>query len=281
MELPKYYLLNGELGNFKSGLSQSDILLNWIPGTLVLKWRASGTRIPFYNAQYHRLKQFIESFCTYSFSLPKADEFKSMIIKLIQRNRLFKGVELRYYFKPAKSESDNFDILILSFDHPDEQFELNEQGLMIGQTQEASHPGQDILFQSESKQFMLDRWIRQAHERELDQLFFVGDENQLLETTEANIYLIKGRKVFTPLNHDTLNPWGIKDSIQNACTKLALSFSSTSSLRIEHLNQADEVFLGDDYHGIRWVMGHQHKRFFRKNSKKIIDLINLDWKNDL
>ena len=281
MTLPKYYMLNGEMENFKTGLSQAELLLNWIPGSLELRWRASGTRIPFYQAQYQRLKSFILSFCDKLSWVPEQDKLEALLSKLIQGNRLFKGVEIRFYLKPGLGLNSPPDLLILSLPHPEELFVLNEQGLVMGPADPPKHPGRSFLLQLGYDRFKSDRWVRQASNKELNVLYFTGPQNQLLETFESNIFLIKGDKIFTP-SHDTfLNPWGIREPIQKACSKLGLIFSATHSLLTDHLNQADEVFLGDDYNGIRWIMGHQDKRFFRKNSRKILDLINSDWEKTI
>ncbi|MEA1878294.1 MAG: aminotransferase class IV [Bacteroidota bacterium] len=279
MMLPKYYLLNGELGSFKTGLSQTELLLNWLPGTIELRWRSSGTRIPFYHAQYHSLKASCLSFYNDPAWLPEPEHLEALLSKLIQGNRLFKGVEIRFYLKPGQTLNSHPELLILSIAHAEEQFVLNEQGLVIGTADPPLHPGTTYMLQSGYHHIKTEQWKRQAASRELDMLYFTGHENQLLETFDANIFLIKGNKLFTPSDSELLNLRGIREAIKKACIRLKLSYSATPSLLTDHLNQADEVFLADDYYGIRWVMGHQNKRFFRKNSRNILDLINLDWKN--
>ncbi len=282
MAFPRYYLLNGELKSFKNGLSQAELLSNWLSGTIELRWRASGTRIPFFQAQYKRLQSVILSFNDSPTWIPEADKLESWLVKLIQSNRLFKGVEIRFYFKPGPKPNSDPVLLILSLPHPQEQFQINDIGLIIGPADDTQkHPGKSSLMQLGYNRFKTEPWIKQAISRELDTIYFTGSENQLFETFESNIYLIKGKKVFTPAHDSLLNPWGISQAIQKACHNLGMIFSATPSLLTDHLNQADEVFLGDDYYGIRWVMGHQNKRFFRKNSPKIIDLINTDWKNSI
>lgn len=281
MKPPKYYLLNGELGSFKTGLSQTELLLNWLPGTLELRWRTSGTRIPFYHAQYQRLKAFFLSFHNEPTWFPEPEQLESLLIKLIQGNRLFKGVEIRFYLKPGQTLNSPPELLIISIPHSEEQFVLNEHGLVIGPADPHLHPGKSYMLQTGYNRIKTEQWKRQAASKDLDILYFTGPENQLLETFDANIFLIKGDKLFTPSDSNSLNPRGITEAIKKACIKLRLSYSATSSLQTDHLNQADEVFLADDYYGIRWVMGHQNKRFFRKNSRKILDLINLDWESDI
>ncbi len=279
MTLPKYFLLNGELGSFKSGLSQSDLLLDWMSGSLEIRWRSSGTRIPFYPAQYSRLFSFFQAFQEDKSWIPDERSLALLLTKLIQGNRLFKGVDIRFYLKPGTNLHEPADLLILSLIHPEELFVLNDQGLVIGPAEPQQHPGMSYLHKMSFNQIFTRQWKQQAYEKELDALYLTGTENQLLETMDSNIYLIKGNKLFTPSNDHFLFPWGIQDSIQKACLNLGLSYSPTTSLLSDHLNQADEVFLADDYRGIRWVMGHQNKRFFRKNSQKIMKLINLEWEN--
>jgi len=279
MILPKYYLLNGKLGAFKTGLSQTELLLNWLPGTIELRWRASGTRIPFFFEQYKRLMAVANSFCDDLTWIPEPEKLKALLVKLIQGNRLFKGVEIRFYIKSGLTIHSNPEILILSIPHSEELFVLNKNGLMIGHADPPDHPGKYFMLQLGYNPIKTKQWKNQAAHKELDILYFTGPQNQLLETFDSNIFLIKGNKLFTPVDDKLLNEWGIKETIKKACIKLSINYSATPSLLTDHLDQADEVFLADDYHGIRWVMGHQDKRFFRKNSMKILDLINTDWEN--
>ncbi|MCK5821207.1 MAG: aminotransferase class IV [Bacteroidales bacterium] len=281
MSLPKYCLLDGELTSFKTGLSQTDLLLNWMPGTLELRWRASGTRIPFFYDQYLRLKSAIHSFCDDLTWLPEPEQLKVQLVKLIQGNRLFKGIEIRFLLKPGLTIHKRPELLILSLPHPDELFVLNSQGLVIGSANPPLHPGRSFILQLGYNRIKTRQWEVQAANQELDILYFTSHENQLLETIDSNIFLIKGNKLFTPSNNHLLNPWGINESIKKACTNLGINYSATPSLLTNHINQADEVFLANDYHGIRWVMGHQDKRFFRKNSREILNLINQDWKDTI
>jgi branched-chain amino acid aminotransferase len=144
--------------------------------------------------------------------------------------------------------------------------------------QPKQHPGFVNMLDISQNGFLNTNWKNQMLEREVDSLFFSNEKNQLLETTQSQIFLIKGSKIFTP-DSAVINKWGIENSIEKAASEIGLGFSRTSSIQIEHLYQADELFLANDFDGICWVVGYGEKRFFKKYSPLLLDRINKDWEN--
>ena len=71
-----------------------------------------------------------------------------------------------------------------------------------------------------------------------------------------------------------VTPRAIREEIINIIDQFDFKLVETDALEPGHLKQADEVFIADDQHGIRWVMGFENKRFYRKLSQIILAKIN-------
>lgn len=275
--LPKYYLLNGKLESFKSGLSIESLLLEWLPGTIEMRWRSSGSRIPFFKEQYRRFKSFAFTVQSDLDWLPDQDLFHHQLVRLIQGNRLYKGVEIRIYLKPGKELSDSPDLFVVSFPHPDEQYLMNPSGWILGPCPGQLIPERSEFLCWEFHPIHRQKWQKLAQESETDTLYFTNSEGHLLDSPQGHIFLIKGSKIFTPENERDLAKRAILNPIRECCRELGLKFAPSTALLPEHLDQADEVFLASDFSGIIWIMGHKKKRFFRKMSPEILRLINRDW----
>ena len=54
--------------------------------------------------------------------------------------------------------------------------------------------------------------------------------------------------------------------VRDLIPKTGLTCTISDNIRPQDLGKADEVFLTDDRNGIRWILGYERKRFYRKIS---------------
>ena len=272
----KYLILNGKIQPSQSSVEKFIDISSWISSSFIVRWRSSGTRIPFYSDQYQRLISIITFLGKQATGLEDEKKFQEILMRLIQKNRLFKGVELIICLKPAGNYTDKIDYLVICKTHLEEKYVLNDKGLLMTRANPSDHPGFRTILEISQDSFEASFWDCQAAVEDVDILYFTNKKKQLLETTKARIYLIKGNRIFTPA-YKGLNTWGIDVSIEKTSKELGLQFSRSSSILSEHLNQADELFIANDLIGIQWVMGYNDKRFFKKRSPLIIEKINGEW----
>lgn len=272
----KYALLNDRIIRLDHPFSDPMPWQDWLNPAAIFHWRASGSRIPFYAEQYSRMKLLEETLSLRISGWEDPDKTRKNLISLIQKNRHFKGIRLTIRLHPAAPESSQFLCLVTTADYPADRFELNPEGLILTDMTEVSHPGgREILMRGDQG---LEAWYRkqQAAKADGDDWMFSDSQGALLESSAARIYLVKQEKVFTPL-HPDIRRWGIEAGIRIACRELNLSLVESPSLQQAHLLQAEEVFLANDFEGIRWVKGYGNKRYFRKLSQKILDQLNKQW----
>jgi hypothetical protein len=274
----KYCLYNEQIIEVStSSNSLTPDLISWMSKSFLIKWRSSGSRIPFFKKQYKRLLDILSLVNPDYIPAIEEQNFEKLLVRLIQKNRFFKGVELKIFLKPESQDVTKIDILVFCLEHPDEEFVMNNRGLIIALAPEPQHPGKLEILRIQQQGFTELKWDFLVLEQEVDYFYFSNASKHLLECTHSRIYLIKGNKIFTP-DYPELTPWGIEASIADASSRIGLKLLMSDSIRVEHLNQADEVFVANDFFGINWVMGHEDKRYFRKYSPLIVKELNREWK---
>ena len=98
-----------------------------------------------------------------------------------------------------------------------------------------------------------------------------------MESNDSSIFLAGGDRLYTPSLSLGVTKRAIRQVILSKASGAGLEVMETSKLLPGHLNDADEVFLANDIEGIKWVVGYGKKRFYRKYSEILINLINRDW----
>jgi branched-subunit amino acid aminotransferase/4-amino-4-deoxychorismate lyase len=63
--------------------------------------------------------------------------------------------------------------------------------------------------------------------------------------------------------------------VKEICEDAGIRVEESALLTEKDLLAADEIFITDDLHGIRWVMSFQDKRYYRKTAAYLSDLLRL------
>ncbi len=98
----------------------------------------------------------------------------------------------------------------------------------------------------------------------------LNTHGRIAEAISSNIFLVRSGKVYTP-------------SLAEACVSGIMRETLIEFLRLKNtevietgiqesdLLEADEIFLTDVIHGIRWVSAFRQKRYFNKFSKRLLE----------
>jgi branched-chain amino acid aminotransferase len=117
-----------------------------------------------------------------------------------------------------------------------------------------------------------------ASENNLDDLFIINEKNEIIESSNSNIFLYKDEVLLTP----PLNSGCIQGVMRTEVITAARDFGINvleSNIYKEDLEKSREIFLSNVISGIRWVGGYKKKRFYNSISKKIIDKLNQNLSN--
>lgn len=113
----------------------------------------------------------------------------------------------------------------------------------------------------------------EAQEKGFDDLLILNTRNKIVEASSSNIFLVKGRHLYTP---------PIKDGCLSGIMRyLALKAASALNLEIHEVSltdkdilDADEIFLTNSIKGIQWVGSYSNKRYFNKVSQFLVSKLN-------
>jgi branched-chain amino acid aminotransferase len=164
--------------------------------------------------------------------------------------------------------------IISSFAFTDFDFPISKQGLIISFSEFEKYSGNPLnqfAFANETQ------W-KFAESRNLGTTFnnsvFVNEKGVVCDCISANIFMIKGKALYTP----SIETGCYTDSLRNLILEMApgLNLKNLESDEIgkENMVQMNEIFLASEEHGIQWVLGVGNKRYVHLYSEKIHELLN-------
>lgn len=235
---------------------------------------ASGNRIPFLKPWLELLRQRFASVGWHlpdEFNLP---DFRIQLEKLLNRNRLFKGSRIHLLIIPVfpSTELDcspAFRCIGLTEEMEFDYFPLNQKGLSIG-ISEKYHNTADPFISSMVRSPLRNLLIRQeAVFNGWDEIILTDENGFLSETLTGNIFIRIKDQILTPAPSNHCLPRMITGLVKELIPGTGCMHVVSDKLKKQDLVKADEVFITDDLNGLRWVIGYEKKRFYRKVSNSL------------
>ncbi len=232
---------------------------------------ASGNRIPFLKPWLELLGQ---RFGSVGWHLPdefRLPEFRLQLEKLLNRNRLFKGSWINLLIIPVfpSAELDcspAFKCIGLTEEIEFDDFPLNLKGLSIG-VSEKYHNTADPFISSMVRSPLRNLLIwQEAVTNGWDAIILTDQNGYLSETSESSIFLRFKDQIITPSSDNHCMPRIITGIVKELITQSEFTLTVSNKIRTQDLVKADEVFVTDDTHGIRWILGFEKKRYYRKTA---------------
>jgi branched-subunit amino acid aminotransferase/4-amino-4-deoxychorismate lyase len=200
------------------------------------------------------------------FRLP---DLRLQLEKLLNRNRLFKGSWIHLLIIPVfpSTELDcspGFRCIGLTEAIDYDYFTLNQKGLSIG-ISERYHNTSDPFISSMIRSPLRNLLIRQeAVSNGWDEIILTDQKGYLSEALESNIFLKIKDQIYTPSPENHCFPRIMSGIVRDLIPKTGLTLIVSDHLKPNDLAKADEIFLVDDLNGIRWILGYEKKRFYRR-----------------
>lgn len=164
------------------------------------------------------------------------------------------------------------NILIQSFSLNESVSTLNENGLVID-VYPTAQKSCDIFSTIKSNNYlqyaMAALW---AKENKLNDALLLNCNNNIADSTIANIFIIKNTVIKTPrLTDGCIDGVSRKHIINCLQNKMTIE---ESSITIDDILTADEVFLTNAIKGISWVRNFRDKMYSNFQTQKIYRIIN-------
>jgi branched-chain amino acid aminotransferase len=111
---------------------------------------------------------------------------------------------------------------------------------------------------------------KEKQESKFDELILLDTEGYAVEGTSSNLFITKGKKVYTPdLKHGAIEGVMRRVVINKLCH---LNYQvEQASIKLSDLEQAEEIFFCNSIQGISWVSSYSTKRYFKKISTTLVD----------
>lgn len=203
--------------------------------------------------------------------------FEKELTSLIEANKLRQGGRLKVqawrstggFYTP---ESTKTEWLMQLQPLPNNNFQLNYKGLQLG---DASRPKQ-TLFIPDIKTNNALQYVLAAAEAKaagLDDVFLYHSEGALLESSNSNVFVLRDGVLRTPALDGGCLPGIMRSVMLHLLPNMGYTVKE-QLLSHADLQAADEVYLTNAIHGVRWVGGWKHKRFFRKQAVALSEALN-------
>ena len=209
------------------------------------------------------------------------DFFRKQIDEIITLSKISEGGRVRLSIDRIGGGTflpDSNEVSYIIEAYPIEQnlFGLNAKGLEIDLYQDIKK-SKNILNNYKTKNALLYVLTAiAAKEKGLDDMLILNDNNQILESSHSNVFMVSNGVLYTPSLSDGCLAGTMRMQVINLALKNGLKVYESSILP-SNLLVADEVFLTNAVRGITWVGGYRTKRYFNTVARKIVTFLNEEW----
>jgi len=270
MSKGKYILVNGSFvptDEYQISLIESDAI------HFSEKFRAIRTSFPFFDETLEviklKLSLYNQSFAEFTDNDGAA--LRRQLERTLTKNKHFLGAVLiltlrftgtKVYFTIQSEKIDPVG------------YELNEKGLYVeifDQIRKSTSTLSNLTIGSEIYWGIA---VNHLKESSVDEFILVNSSDQIIETPESNIYLIKGRTVRGASSKQGAYQDITKPLILNIFNRLNLEYTEDKGITNEDLRDTEEIMVVNSIKGIRWIVGFEEKRYFNNTIRKISELFN-------
>lgn len=191
---------------------------------------------------------------------------EDLLCSLIEKNNIIGGrLRLVVYrnsggkYLPERNDAS----IIANVEQSENKFTLNKEGIRLGLFSEAYKEKNSFsnLKTTNSIIYVLSSIFAQEHN--FDDCVLLNSENNIIETSNSNLFLVKNNCIISPLSSD-----GCVDGVMREYVFDLLSERHEfvrRSINEHDLRSADEVFLTNSISGSLWVESYKEKKYSTSN----------------
>ena len=170
-------------------------------------------------------------------------------------------------------KQDQFaDIIIQAWKLPEHYNDFNINGLIIDACEEV-RKSTDLLSNIKSNNYLPYLFAaNKGKELKVNDMIVLNHFNHIVDSTIANVFIVKDNNILTPPLTDGPVAGVMRRNLLEILPAKGLSVRE-SSLTINDLMEADEIFLSNAMYGLRWVQRFRDKVYTNTVAQKIYGLI--------
>ncbi|UYQ93488.1 aminotransferase class IV [Chitinophaga horti] len=204
------------------------------------------------------------------------DYISRLVLELCSRNNASELARVRLSVYRGGSglyvpETNTPEFIIQSWELSRSIFELNETGLQLDVFPDARKNTDKLsnIKSNNSLPYILGGIYAKQHG--LQEVIMLNPYGRVADTTIANIFMVKGKKIFTP----PLSEGCVCGVMRKHILQMDLPFKvEEQPLSIEDLENADEIFLTNAVYGLRWVGRFRDSSYGNATATIVHDLLH-------
>jgi branched-chain amino acid aminotransferase len=200
----------------------------------------------------------------------------SLVLELCQQNNVSELARVRLTVYRSGSglyfpESNAPEFMIQCWELSRSIFELNETGLQIDVFPDARKNTDKLATIKSNNALPYILGGIYARQHELQEVIMLNPYGRAADTTIANIFVVKGKKIYTP----PLTEGCVCGVMRKHLLRMELPFKiEEQPLSLEDIENADEVFLTNAIYGLRWVGRFRDSSYGNATAAILHDLLH-------
>jgi branched-subunit amino acid aminotransferase/4-amino-4-deoxychorismate lyase len=153
------------------------------------------------------------------------------------------------------------------------EYQLNENPLRIDVFTEIAKPKNNFSNIKSANALIYVMAGIYKEQQGLDDCILLNDHGKVSEAISSNLFLVSKEEVFTPALSEACVAGVMREQLIEMLKERGRKIHETS-LSVDQMMKADEVFLANVISGIRWVGAFRQKRYFNSVSKWLVSELN-------
>jgi len=149
-------------------------------------------------------------------------------------------------------------------------YQLNRKGMNIGTSKKIRLQFSEFMMHKTLNAIPYILASKEKTESKFDELLLLNEDGNVVEGTASNIFIIKNGTISTPNIAEGCLAGVMRKVIIDKIQALGTTVDETT-LTIQDIESADELFFTNATQGIRWASAYGNKRYFRKLSTNLIE----------
>lgn len=206
------------------------------------------------------------------------NNLNSLILNLTKANSVFGGGRVRLtFFRNSEGfytpEYDNCSYLLQCYPLETNSYFLNKHGLHLSLYTGNLKPTLPLYSLKTTNSLLYILAGIFARDNKCDDAFILNTNNNIIETTCANLFVVKGNTITTPGIDEGCVPGVMRHNIIKIIENKTDYSLKRGVIKNEDLIQADEVFITNVIKGIRWVVAYKEKRYYHDVASELSSLL--------
>jgi branched-subunit amino acid aminotransferase/4-amino-4-deoxychorismate lyase len=205
------------------------------------------------------------------FTVNDGSALKRQLERTLTKNKHFLGAVLTLTFRFT---GQNVYFAIQSEKIDPVAYELNEKGLYVeifNLIRKSTSSLSNLSLGSEIYWNIATGYLKESS---VDEFLLVNSFDQIIETPESNIYLLKGKTVRGASSEHGAYQDVTKPLMLDIFRRLSLEYNENKGITTDDFRTTEEILVVNSINGIRWIVGFEDKRYFNNTIRKIADLFN-------